>query len=74
MSTHANQTAPGFEKHPNYQVDITPTTDHIRILVGETTVADTHRPLKVIESRHHPVCYLPLEDVNADLIEAGVVV
>jgi uncharacterized protein (DUF427 family) len=62
--------APGFQKHPNYQVDITPTADHVRILVGGQCVADSRRPLKVTETKHHPVWYLPLADVDADCIEA----
>ena len=62
--------APGFQKHPNYQVDIIPTEDHVRILLGEHCVADSRRPLMVTETKHHPVWYLPLEDVNADFIAA----
>ncbi len=64
------ESAPGFEKHPNYQVDITPTDDHVRILLGEQCLADSRRPLKVTETRHHPVWYLPLADVDAACIEA----
>lgn len=62
--------APGFEKHPNYQVEITPTTDHIQVFVGDRLIADSQRPLRVIESKHHPVWYLPLADVRADAIAA----
>jgi len=65
-----SEPAPGFVKHPSHQVDITPATDHVRILVDETVIADTTRPLQVLESRHHPVWYLPLTDVNVDLLVA----
>jgi uncharacterized protein (DUF427 family) len=61
--------APGFQKHPDYRVDIEPTTDEVRILVDGHLIADTHAPLKVVESRHHPVWYLPLSDVDPSLIE-----
>ena len=64
------ESAPGFEKHPNYQVDIIRTDDHIRIMLGEHCLADSQRPLKVTETKHHPVWYLPLADVDAGLIEA----
>ena len=47
--------APGFQKHPNYQVEITPTEDHVRIFLGEHCVADSRTPLKVTETKHHPV-------------------
>ena len=63
------ESAPGFEKHPGYQVDIDRTDDHIRILLGEHCLADSHRPLKVTETKHHPVWYLPLADVDAACIE-----
>ena len=62
--------APGFEKHPDYQVEITPTSDHVRILLGDHCLADSHRPLKVTETKHHPVWYLPLADVDAASIAA----
>ncbi len=63
------QAAPGFEKHPDYQVEIKPTDDHIRILFGDHCLADSRRPLMVTESRHHPVWYLPLADLDAQVIE-----
>ena len=66
MSTQA----PGFEKHPDYQVDITPTSDHVQIFVAGRLIADSHRPLQVIESKHHPVWYLPMEDVTAGTLMA----
>ena len=64
------ESAPGFQKHPNYQVDIIPTEDHVRILLGEHCVADSRRPLMVTETKHHPVWYLPMADVDATLIES----
>ncbi len=64
-----SEPAPGFLKHPDYQVEITPTDDRIRILVGDCCLADTQRPLRVTESRHRPVWYVPLEDLDAEFIE-----
>ena len=60
--------APGFAKHPDYQVEIIPTADRVRILAGDNILADTTRPLRVTESRHHPVWYLPMEDVADSLL------
>ncbi len=65
-----SEPAPGFEKHPDYRVEITPTRDHIRILAGVTCIADSHRPLRVTESKHHPVWYVPLSDVDNAVIVA----
>ena len=62
--------APGFEKHPDYSVDLQPQNVHIRVLAGSTVIADTQQPIAVRESRHHPVWYLPMADVDQTLIEA----
>ena len=64
-----SEQAPGFIKHPDYRVEITATDDHIRVLVGDHCLADSRRPLKVTETRHRPVWYLPLEDLDAAAIE-----
>lgn len=69
MTTREPQSAPGFEKHPGYRVEIKPTTDRVRILFGDTTLADTRRALKVLESRYHPVWYVPLADVDTELLD-----
>ena len=60
-----SESAPGFEKHPDYQVDITPTSDHLQIFVAGRLIADSRQPLRVTESKHHPVWYLPMADVTA---------
>ena len=65
-----SEPAPGFQKHPDYEVGITRTQDHIRVLAGTTCIADSRRPLKVVETRHHPVWYLPMADVDSSVIEA----
>jgi len=65
-----SEQAPGFIKYPDYRVEISSTDDHVRILDGDVCLADSRRPLKVTESRHHPVWYLPMADVDASLIEA----
>lgn len=65
-----SKNAPGFEKHPDYQVDITASDRHVRVLVGDCVIADTRNALAVQESKHHPVWYLPLADVNTDLLTA----
>ena len=36
-----NNSAPGFQQHPNYEVHIEPEPAHIRVLVGDTVIADT---------------------------------
>ena len=62
--------APGFEKHPHYAVDIDAKDLHLRVLAGTTVIADTTRALAVTETKHQPVWYLPLADVDASIITA----
>jgi uncharacterized protein (DUF427 family) len=65
-----SESAPGFASHPEYRVDITPTTQRIRALVDGVPIADTRQALEVVESRHHPVWYIPLADVDEATIQA----
>ncbi|MEZ5560348.1 MAG: DUF427 domain-containing protein [Pseudomonadales bacterium] len=65
-----NQPAPGFSNHPNYRVDIAPADARLRILVGGQAIADTREALLVTETRHRPVWYLPMADVDAGVIRA----
>ncbi len=65
-----SQAAPGFEKHPNYEVSITPSSSRLRVLVGDSVLASTERALTVTETRHRPVWYLPMEDVDQSRLTA----
>ena len=40
-----------------------PTTRRLRVVVGGRTIADTRRGLRVLETSHQPVYYLPPDDV-----------
>ena len=62
--------APGFGKHPDYQVAIEKTSDHVRVIVGDQVLLDTRAPLLVQESKHHPVWYLPFADIDESLVSA----
>ena len=65
-----NNPAPGFEKHPGYAVDIEVKDVRLRVLAGATVIADSTHPVAVTETKHHPVWYLPLDDVDASIITA----
>ena len=45
-----------------------PTTSHLRIVHGGITVAETHRALRILETSHPPVFYLPPQDIRMDLL------
>ncbi len=65
-----NNSAPGFDKHPNYEVNIEPEPARIRVLVGDTVLADTQNAVAVTETKHRPVWYLPREAVDENLFSA----
>ncbi len=45
-----------------------PSDRRIRIVVDGTTIADTQRAIRVLETSHPPVWYIPAEDVRMDLL------
>lgn len=49
-----------------------PFEGHIRVVVGDYDIADTGRAIRVLETSHPPVYYLPPQDVRMEcLLEAG---
>jgi uncharacterized protein (DUF427 family) len=45
------------------------TEEHVLVVLGGTTLAESRRPIRVLETSHAPVYYLPPEDVRLDLLE-----
>ena len=46
-----------------------PETRRIRIVFNDTTIADSTDALRVLETSHPPVYYLPPEDVRTEVLE-----
>lgn len=44
---------------------IEPTSRRVRVVLGGETLVDTRRALRVLETSHPPVYYVPLDDVRA---------
>ncbi len=44
------------------------TTKHIRILTGGITLASTNRSVRVLETSHPPVYYLPMADIRMEYL------
>jgi uncharacterized protein (DUF427 family) len=44
---------------------IEPTPRRIRVVLGGVTIVDTRRAMRVLETSHPPVYYVPVEDVLA---------
>src|SRR4029077_4445294 len=61
--------APGWEKKPEHRVDLHPESRRVRVSFGDTTVADTTHALRVEETGHGPVMYIPAKDMRLDLMK-----
>jgi uncharacterized protein (DUF427 family) len=48
---------------------IEPTSRRIRVVLGGATLVDTTRALRVLETSHPPVYYVPIADVLAGALE-----
>ena len=53
----------GEPRNPYHRVDALPSSRHIQVLAGQTTVAETSRPVLLIETGVAPRWYIPPGDV-----------
>jgi uncharacterized protein (DUF427 family) len=60
--------APGFASRPDYRVDLLPEKRRVKVVFGGVTIADSNAALRVEETGHDPVHYLPEKDVRLDLM------
>ncbi|MGH3560621.1 MAG: DUF427 domain-containing protein [Mycobacterium sp.] len=51
-----------------YPITVAPTGRHVTVRVGGQVVADTDNALTLEESRHPAVQYIPLSDVNQEML------
>jgi uncharacterized protein (DUF427 family)/diadenosine tetraphosphate (Ap4A) HIT family hydrolase len=66
----AKNPAPGFAAHPHHRVDIRPTSARVQVEFEGLVIADTHSALRVEESHHDLVYYVPRRDVRMELLTA----
>ena len=62
------QSTRAYQEKPDYKVGFEPTARRIRVVFNGVVVADTTRAMLMLETRHRPVYYLPLDDIRADVI------
>jgi uncharacterized protein (DUF427 family) len=60
--------APGFASRPDYRVSLVPEGRRVKVVFGGMTIADSGAALRVEETGHGPVYYLPEKDVRLDLM------
>ena len=60
--------APGFKSSPDHRVDLVPESRRVRVVLGGATIADSTAALRVEETGHDPVHYIPEKDVRVALL------
>jgi len=61
--------APGYGTKPEHRVDLLPEARRVRVTFAGTVIADSGAALRVEETGHGPVHYLPAKDVRLDLLQ-----
>ncbi|MEB3071868.1 DUF427 domain-containing protein [[Mycobacterium] vasticus] len=51
-----------------YPITVTPTGRHVTVRIGGEVIADTDAALTLQEANHTAVQYIPISDVNVDLL------
>jgi uncharacterized protein (DUF427 family) len=60
--------APGFISRPDHRVELLPEGRRVKVVFGGVAIGDTDAALRVEETGHNPVFYLPEKDVRLDLM------
>ncbi|HWB50668.1 MAG TPA: DUF427 domain-containing protein [Stellaceae bacterium] len=61
--------APGWAKKPEHRVDLHPDKSHVKVMFGGRVIADSRDTLRVEETGHGPVYYIPAKDMALDLMQ-----
>ena len=60
--------APGYAQKPEHRVDLLPEARRVRVTFAGAVIADSKAALRVEETGHGPVHYVPEKDVRLDLM------
>ena len=60
-----------LEPGPDHPITIRPNVGHVRVRSGAAVIAETDRALELRESNYAPVLYIPLVDVDQELLRAS---
>jgi len=58
-------------RDPYKRLEILPSSRHVRVVLGDQTIAETHHPRLLLETGGPTRYYLPEQDVRMDLLEAS---
>jgi uncharacterized protein (DUF427 family) len=62
--------APGFVTKPDHRVDLIPESRRVRVVFGGVVIADSAHALRVEETGHGPVHYIPERDMRMELLHS----
>jgi len=60
--------APGYATKPEHRVDLLPEARRVRVTFAGAVIADSLAAVRVEETGHEPVHYVPEKDVRLDLM------
>jgi uncharacterized protein (DUF427 family) len=60
-----------LEPGPDHPITIEPRSGHVTVRRGEAVIADTHHALELREASYPPVFYIPLGDVDQNLLKTS---
>ena len=61
--------APGWATKPEHRVDLYPEDKRVRVTYAGTIIADSTDAVRVEETGHGPVMYIPAKDMRLDLMK-----
>jgi uncharacterized protein (DUF427 family) len=66
-----DELAEGHLRDPYHRVDVRRSSRRVRVLLGDTVLVETSRPLLLSETGLPNCFYLPAADVREDLLDAS---
>ena len=64
-------TRPRLQPGPDHPITIQPNTGHVSVRQGSAVIAESDRALDLREADYPSVLYVPLDDVDQDLLRAS---
>jgi uncharacterized protein (DUF427 family) len=61
--------APGFKKHPEHRIAVSPAGSRVQVIFKGDVIADTREALVMKEGDYPPVFYFPRKDVRMQSLE-----
>lgn len=61
--------APGFKKHPEHRIAVSPAASRLQVIFRDDVIADTREALAMKEGDYPLVYYFPRKDVKMERLE-----